>query len=73
MKNIKKFAKKLLAMIVATTIILASTTSVNAAAESIQLGDASYVGNYIAHMQETISQEFILVIKKQLTVSICTV
>ena len=48
MKNLKKFAKKLLAMIVATTIILASTTSVNAAAESIQLGDASYSGNYIA-------------------------
>ena len=35
MKNLKKFAKKILAMIVATTIILASTTSVNAAAESI--------------------------------------
>ena len=48
MKNFKKIAKKLLAMIVATTIILASTTSVNAAAESIQLGDASYAGNYIA-------------------------
>ena len=48
MKNLKKFAKKILAMIVATTIILASTTSVNAAAESIQLGDASYSGNYIA-------------------------
>ena len=48
MKNFKKIAKKLLAMIVATTIILASTTSVNAAAESIQLGDASYSGNYIA-------------------------
>ena len=48
MKNLKKFAKKILAMIVATTIILASTTSVNAAAESIQLGDASYAGNYIA-------------------------
>ena len=48
MKNIKLFAKKLLAMIVATAIILASTTTVNAAADSIQLGDASYAGNYIA-------------------------
>ena len=48
MKNLKQFAKKLLAMIVATTIILSSTTSVNAAADSIQLGDASYSGNYIA-------------------------
>lgn len=48
MKNLKQFAKKLLAMIVATTIILSSTTTVNAAAESIQLGDASYSGNYIA-------------------------
>lgn len=48
MKNIKLFAKKLLAMIVATAIILASTTTVNAAADSIQLGDASYSGNYIA-------------------------
>ena len=42
MKNLKQFAKKLLAMIVATTIILSSITTVNAAAESIQLGDASY-------------------------------
>ena len=48
MKNLKKIARKLLAIIVATAIILTSTTTVNAAAESIQLGDASYSGNYIA-------------------------
>ena len=49
MRNIKKFAKKMLAMIIATAIVLASsTTTVNAAADSIQLGDASYAGNYIA-------------------------
>lgn len=44
----KKFARKMLAIIVATAIILTSSTTVHAAAESIQLGDASYSGNYIA-------------------------
>ncbi len=44
----KKAIKKLLSIIVAAAIILASTTTVNAAAETIQLGDASYAGNYIA-------------------------
>lgn len=48
MKKFNKFAKKMLAMIVATAIILASTTKVYAASESIQLGDATYTGNYIA-------------------------
>ena len=48
MKNKINNAKKMLITIVTLVISLASTTKVYAAADSIQLGSASYAGNYIA-------------------------
>lgn len=48
MKNKINIAKKMLITIVTLVISLASTTKVYAAADSIQLGSASYTGNYIA-------------------------
>ena len=48
MKKFTKIAKKLLAIVTAVVITLVSTTSVFAASDSIQLGEASYAGNYIA-------------------------
>ena len=48
MKNKINIAKKMLITIVTLVISLASTTKVYAAADSIQLGSASYAGNYIA-------------------------
>lgn len=44
----KKLMKKILTIVIATLIVLTSTTSVYAASDSIQLGEASYAGNYIA-------------------------
>lgn len=48
MKSKINIAKKMLITIVTLVISLASTTKVYAAADSIQLGSASYAGNYIA-------------------------
>lgn len=48
MKNLTKFTKKALTLLIAAVIMLGSMGNVNAAAETIQLGPATQTGTYIA-------------------------
>lgn len=48
MRNLKSKMKKFVAIIAVITVLITSITTVNAASETIKLGDASYAGNYIA-------------------------
>ena len=48
MKKMSKLVKKILTMIIAVTIIVSSFGSVNAASETIKLGDAPVTQKYIA-------------------------
>lgn len=48
MERVKKFAKKLLFLVLASIIAVSTMGSVNAAAETIQLGSATKTGMYIA-------------------------
>ena len=48
MKYINSKMKKFVAIIAVITVLITSITTVNAASETIKLGDASYAGNYIA-------------------------